>query len=232
MPNRSVIWKAACVLAATVIVGACGGTPQARSITLTFIRNAQSQANADGVIDTSDPGPSLTTDGKSQAQQLSHQHNDFDSVYSSTMAEAQQTATAVAGELGKQVEIVSGLQSLGAGRYNGKPESMSSSTYMLAPSDWLNGDTQDSVPDGISGQEFNSRFSAAVRKIYDSGHSKPVAFSQGTAIMIWTLMNVKNPKTTLLSTHPLPNTGRIVISGNPSDGWTLVDWDGVRNFTG
>jgi broad specificity phosphatase PhoE len=232
MPNRSVIWKAACVLAATVIVGACGGTPQARSITLTFIRNAQSQANADGVIDTSDPGPSLTTDGKSQAQQLSHQHNDFDSVYSSTMAEAQQTAAAVAGELGKQVEIVSGLQSLGAGRYNGKPESMSSSTYMLAPSDWLNGDTQDSVPDGISGQEFNSRFSAAVRKIYDSGHSKPVAFSQGTAIMIWTLMNVKNPKTTLLSTHPLPNTGRIVISGNPSDGWTLVDWDGVRNFTG
>jgi broad specificity phosphatase PhoE len=232
MPNRSVIWKAACVLAATVIVGACGGTPQARSITLTFIRNAQSQANADGVIDTSDPGPSLTTDGKSQAQQLSHQHNDFDSVYSSTMAEAQQTAAAVAGELGKQVEIVSGLQSLGAGRYNGKPESMSSSTYMLAPSDWLNGDTQDSVPDGISGQEFNSRFSAAVRKIYDSGHSKPVAFSQGTAIMIWTLMNVKNPKTTLLSSHPLPNTGRVVISGNPSDGWTLVDWDGVRNFTG
>jgi broad specificity phosphatase PhoE len=232
MPNRSVIWKAACVLAATVIVGACGGTPQARSITLTFIRNAQSQANADGVIDTSDPGPSLTTDGKSQAQQLSHQHNDFDGVYSSTMAEAQQTAAAVAGELGKQVEIVSGLQSLGAGRYNGKPESMSSSTYMLAPSDWLNGDTQDSVPDGISGQEFNSRFSAAVRKIYDSGHSKPVAFSQGTAIMIWTLMNVKNPKTTLLSSHPLPNTGRVVISGNPSDGWTLVDWDGVRNFTG
>jgi broad specificity phosphatase PhoE len=232
MPNRSVIWKAACVLAATVIVSACGGTPQARSITLTFIRNAQSQANADGVIDTSDPGPGLTADGKSQAAQLSHQRNDFDAVYSSTMAEAQQTAGPLASELGKQVEIVSGLQSLGAGRYNGKPESMSSSTYMLAPADWLNGDTQDSVPDGISGQEFNSRFSAAVRKIYDSGHNKPVAFSQGTAIMIWTLMNVKNAKTTLLNNHPLPNTGRVVISGNPSDGWTLVDWDGVRNFTG
>jgi broad specificity phosphatase PhoE len=232
MPNRSVIWKAACVLAATVIVGACGGTPQARSITLTFIRNAQSQANADGVIDTSDPGPSLTADGKSQAQQITHQHNDFDSVYSSTMAEAQQTAGPLAGELGKQVEIVSGLQSLSAGNYNGKPESMSSSTYMLAPTDWLNGDTQDSIPGGISGQEFNARFSAAVRKIYDSGHSKPVAFSQGTAIMVWTILNTKNPKSTLISSHPLPNTGRIVITGNPADGWTLVDWDGLRNFTG
>lgn len=232
MPNRSVIWKAACVLAATVIVGACGGPPQARSITLTFIRNAQSQADADGVIDTSEPGPSLTADGKSQAQQITHQHNDFDAVYSSTMAEAQQTAGPLAGELGKQVEIVSGLQSLSAGNYNGKPESMSSSTYMLAPTDWLNGDTQDKVPGGISGQEFNSRFSAAVRKIYDSGHSKPVAFSQGTAIMIWTILNTKNAKSTLFNSHPLPNTGRVVITGSPADGWTLVDWDGVRNFTG
>jgi hypothetical protein len=57
-----------------------------------------------------------------------------------------------------------------------------------------------------------------------------VVFSQGEAIMVWTLMNVKNPKTALLTSHPLPNIGRVVISGNPTDGWTLVDWDGVRNF--
>ena len=63
MRNRT-MWKAAAVLAATVIVGACGGTAQARSITLTFVRNAQSQANADGVIDTGLPGPSLTDRGQ------------------------------------------------------------------------------------------------------------------------------------------------------------------------
>ena len=82
MRNRSMIWKAASVLAATVIVGACGGSAQAHSITLTFIRNAQSQANADGVIDTETPGPSLTAEGKGQAQQVVHQagHNQFDSV--------------------------------------------------------------------------------------------------------------------------------------------------------
>ncbi len=234
MPNRSVVSKASkvlAVLAATAIVGACGGTEQARSITLTLIRNAQSQANADGIIDTSDPGPSLTADGKGQAQQLAHAQHDFDSVYASAMAEAQETASPLASELGKRVEVLSGLQSINAGRYNGKPESMASSTYMLAPTDWLNGDVRDSIPGSISGQEFNSQFNTAIRKIYDSGHSKPVAFSQGTAIMVWTLMNVKNPKSSLLTSHPLPNAGRVVITGNPMDGWTLVDWDGVHTFT-
>ena len=58
MPTRSMmrkVSKAVAVLAATVIVGACGGSPQARSITLTFIRHAQSEANASGVIATAVP---------------------------------------------------------------------------------------------------------------------------------------------------------------------------------
>jgi broad specificity phosphatase PhoE len=233
MANRTMIWKAAAVLAATVVVGACGGSPQARSITLTFIGNAQSQANADGVIDTDLPGPSLTPDGKGQAQQLVNQipHKDIDSIYASAMAEAQQTAGPLASELGKQVEVLNGLQSINAGLYNGKPETMASSTYMVAPVDWIHGDTQDSIPGSISGKQFNDQFTASVRKIYDSGHTKPVVFSQGTAIMVWTLMNAKNVKDTLLTSHPLPNVGRVVITGNPMTGWTLVDWDGVRNFT-
>jgi broad specificity phosphatase PhoE len=230
--TRSKAPKVLALLAATAIVGACGGTPQASSITVTFVRNAQSQANADGVLDTGAPGPSLTDEGKGQAQQLVRQlpHKDIDAIYSSAMAEAQQTAGPLASELGKQVEILQGLQSLSAGWYNGKPESMASSTYMVAPADWLNGDVTDSIPGSVSGKEFNDRFTASIRKIYDSGHSKPVVFSQGTAIMVWTLLNVKNPKSSLLTSHPLPNAGRVVITGNPMNGWTLVEWDGVRDF--
>ena len=40
-----------------------------------------------------------------------------------------------------------------------------------------------------------------------------------------------NSKSSLLSSHPLPNTGRVVITGNPTDGWALVDWDGIRDFS-
>lgn len=237
MATRSMIgkafWKTGAVLAATLVVGACGGSTQARAITLTFIRNAQTQADADGIINTDPPGPGLTAEGKGQAQQIAHQsgRNDFDAVYASAMAAAQQTAGPLAGELGKQVEVLSGVQALNAGWYNGKPESMSGATYMLAPADWINGDVADSIPGSVSGKQFNEQFTAAVNKVYNSGHGKPVVFSQGAAIMAWTLLNTKNGKSTLLTSHPLPNTGRVVISGNPTDGWTLVDWDGIRNFS-
>lgn len=236
MAKRTLIRRASqfvAVAAVAVIVGACSSSPEVRSITLTFIRNAQSQANADGVIDTTMPGPSLTTDGKGQAQQLAHQvgHTEFDALYSSPMAADQQTAGPLATEVGRQVEVLQGLQSLNAGWYNGKPESMANSTYMLAPVRWVDGDVDTSIPGSLSGSDFNSQFSAAVRKIYDSNHNKPAVFSQGTAIMVWTLMNVKNPKLSLLNSHPLPNLGRVVITGNPTTGWTLVDWDGVRSFT-
>ncbi|OBK19897.1 histidine phosphatase family protein [Mycobacterium asiaticum] len=224
--------KVVAVLAAAMLVGACGGGgPQVRSITLTFIRNAQSQANADGIIETGIPGPSLTEDGKGQAQQLTHQHNDFDAIYSSPMAADQQTASPLASQLGKQVQVLEGLQAINAGWYNGKPESMASSTYLLAPNLWVSGDVGTSIPGSLSGADFNSQFTGAIRKIYDSGHNKPVVFSQGTAIMVWTLMNAKNPKLSLLNNHPLPNLGRVVITGNPTTGWKLTDWDGVRSFT-
>ncbi len=108
---------------------------------------------------------------------------------------------------------------------------MANSTYLLAPNDWLNGDLGNAIPGSINGHQFNDKFSAAVQQIYKSGHKSPIAFSHGEAIMYWTLLNVTNPKTDLVSTHPLPNTGRVVIKGSPTGGWTLVDWDGIRDFT-
>jgi broad specificity phosphatase PhoE len=234
MRKGSMTWKLAALLAATLIVGACGGSPQVRSITVTFIRHAQSEANASGIIDTSVPGPGLSPEGKGQAEQVAHQlaREHYDAVYASTMARAQQTAAPLASELGKQVEVLPGIQEINAGWFEGKPVSMDPSTYLLAPADWLNGDVQDSIPGSITGKEFNDRFTAAMQKIYDSGHSKPVVFAHLYSIEYWTLMNVKNAKDSLLTTHPLPNTGRVVITGNPMTGWTLEEWDGIRNFNG
>ncbi|HWT49359.1 MAG TPA: histidine phosphatase family protein [Mycobacterium sp.] len=236
MAKRSVIRKASkavAVLAATVILGACGGSPQARSITLTFVRHAQSEANASGIIDTAVPGPGLSPEGKGEAEQVAHQlaRNNYDGVYASTMVRTQQTAAPLAAELGKQVEVLPGLQEIGAGWYEGKPVSMASSTYLLAPADWLNGDVQNSIPGSITGKEFNNQFTAAINKIYNGGQRNPVVFSHLYAIMYWTLMNTKKAKDSLATSHPLPNIGRVVISGNPMTGWTLVDWDGIRNFT-
>lgn len=238
MRKRSLISKASkavAVVAATLMLGACGGgPPQQRSITLTFIRHAESEANASGIIDTTVPGPGLSPEGKAQAQQVAHQagHNKFDSIYASTMTRTQQTAAPLAAELGKQVQVLQGIQEINAGWFEGKPVSEETTTYLLAPADWLNGDVRNRIPGSVSGKEFNDRFTAAVQKIYDSGHQNPVVFSHKFAIAYWTLMNVKNAKTSLLASHPLPNIGRVVLTGNPMNGWTLVDWDGVRDFAG
>ncbi|MGN6337419.1 histidine phosphatase family protein [Mycobacterium sp.] len=235
MPKRSMIRKATMALAAltaTMIVAGCGGSPQVRSITVTFIRHAQSESNASGIIDTAVPGPGLSPEGKEQAEQLARQlgHKDFDSVYASTMTRAQQTAAPLAAALGKQVEVLPGIQEINAGWFNGKPESMAQSTYMVAQADWLNGDVSNSIPGSVSGKEFNDQFTAAVNRIYNSGHRNPVVISHRNSIMVWTLLNAQNAKDSLMDSHPIPNTGRVVISGNPMTGWTLVDWDGIRDF--
>jgi broad specificity phosphatase PhoE len=231
--TRTVIWKAAAALAAVITVGACSGTPHVRSITLTFIRHAESESNAAHVINTDIPGPSLTEDGQGQAEQLAHQlaRNNFDGVYASDMVRTQQTAAPLAHALGKPVNILPGLREIDAGRYNDTPTKKADSTYLLAPALWLNGDLEDAVPGSISGEEFNDQFTAAVQKIYDSGNSRPVAFSHAESIMYWTLINVKNPKDSLATSHHLPNLGRVVITGSPALGWTLVDWDGIRDFS-
>ncbi len=233
MPNRTVIWKALVTLVVAITIGACSGSPHVRSITLTFIRHAESQSNADNVINTDIPGPSLTEDGQAQSEQLAHQlsRNNFDAIYVSDMIRTEQTAAPLAHALGKRVEVLPGLREIDAGKYNDTPTKRADSTYLLAPADWLNGDRKNAIPGSISGNQFNDQFSAAVQKIYDSGNAKPVAFSHAQAIMYWTLMNVKNPKDSLAKSHPLPNLGRVVITGSPTMGWTLVDWDGIRDFS-
>ena len=231
--TRTAIFKAAAALAAVITIGACSGTPHARSITLTFVRHAESQANADRVIDTSIPGPNLTEEGRTQAEQAAHQlvRNKYDGIYASPIIRTQQTAAPLAHELGMRVEILPGLREIDAGWYEGTSDKNINLTYMIAPTDWLNGDLGDAMPGSINGHQFNDQFTAAVQKIYDSGDTKPVAFSHGAAITFWTLMNVKNPNRSLVTSNRLPNVARVVITGNPITGWTLIDWDGIRDFS-
>lgn len=229
---RTCTRRAAIALAAAIALGACSA-PAPRSITVTFIRHAESENNAAGVIDTTVPGPGLTKTGQGQAEQLARQlsRNHYDGVYASPMLRSQQSAAPLAHDIGKQVQVLPGLREIDAGWYDGKPTSMADSTYLLAPHGWVTGDRSFTVPGtSVDGNVFNEEFTAAVQKIYSSGESNPVAFSHGAAIMSWTLMNTKNSKPSLMTDHPLPNIGRVVITGNPVNGWKLVDWDGIRAF--
>ncbi|MGA9491983.1 MAG: histidine phosphatase family protein, partial [Mycobacterium sp.] len=86
---------------------------------------------------------------------------------------------------------------------------------------------------------FDEAFSSAVQTIYSgtdvagAGIPTDVAFSSEGAIAVWTLMNVKNPDFSVLlqdlekTGGLLSNAGQVVVQGDPTDGWTLVSYDGV-----
>ncbi len=101
-----------------------------------------------------------------------------------------------------------------------------------------------------NGVVFDDRFTGAIDTMYsdllanpvvsDNGEITGVAFNSEASIFVWALDNVKNPDLSFfinriieahtvpngLSTVLLPNTGVVQIEGNPTDGWTLVSWDG------
>jgi broad specificity phosphatase PhoE len=216
-------------IAVAVLAAGCGPARAAgpHSITLTLVRHAQSAGNASGLIDTSTPGPELTAKGWCQATLTAPElaRNHYDAVYASTMIRTEQTATPMSQALGEPIDVLPGLREIEAGQYEGTPEADAPNTYWAAPGRWLQGDRSARIPGSVDGNEFEARFNQAVQRIYDSGEQNPVAFSHSTAIMVWVLMNVKNSDPSLLTSKPLPNIGRVVITGNPSDGWKLIEWD-------
>jgi broad specificity phosphatase PhoE len=195
------------------------------TIVVTFIRHGESQANAVGVIDTAVPGPDLTATGQQQAQQVADELsvNRYDGIWASTMVRTQETAAPMSQALGETVTVLPGLREIEAGTNEGLP--VDSAPVNPAPGVWLHGDRAARIPGAISGTEFETRFNDALSTIYGSGETNPVVFSHGLAIFYWVLMNAKNAASAM-SDPPLSNTAHVVVTGNPTDGWTLADWNG------
>ena len=207
----------------------------ATNITITFVRHGESDGNVSCCIDTKIPGPNLTANGQTQAQNRANQlANDgvaYDGIYYSDMVRTQQTAApfeTLTGLTGTQLD---GLHEVQAGIYEGAPQNSGFQRlgYALPALAWAAGLYFVPIPGSpdLTGANFQSRYNGAVEDIYNSGDQHPVAFSHGLSIMAWTLMNVDNPDLTLLLGHPLDNPSVVTVNGNPTDGWTLVSWDGM-----
>ncbi len=201
----------------------------ANAVTMTWVRHAQSTANAAGIIDTSVPGPGLTALGDTQAQVIAETlaTGGHDAIYVSNMLRTQLTAAPLATELGMTPGVLPGVREINAGVFEGQGGLLAGVGYALPPAAWVLGARFVPVLGGENGNGFEARVNDAVATIYASGAIKPVVFAHGATIMAWTLMTVDNPNLLLALTHPLGNTAVVVVTGTPDDGWTLQSWDGV-----
>ncbi len=202
----------------------------AGAMTVTFVRHAESQANADGVINTEVPGPELTERGRTQAGAAALLLNGqpHDGIYASTMIRTKQTAEPYAELTGKDIKVLDGLQEISAGILEGssEDEGIGRLGYALAPVAWSLGLRFVKIPGAEDGNEFDARVDGALAEIEAGGSDKPVVFSHGATIMFWTMMNVDNPDPTLLLTHQLDNTETVVVEKNDDGSWTLKSWGG------
>jgi hypothetical protein len=200
------------------------------------------------VVNTLVPGPDLTDTGEQQAQALVNamSGNGIDDIYASTMIRSQETAAPLAEALHLPINVLSGLNEIDAGIFEGIPVNvgdlpLGGALYLLAPLAWTLG--LDFVPQlgstvDPNGVAFDESLSGAVQSIYDgtvgteAGTVTDAVFSHEGAIATWTLMNVNNPDFALVlqeflnTGELLPYTGQVVVDGSPGD-WTLVSWDGT-----
>jgi broad specificity phosphatase PhoE len=170
--------------------------------------------------------------GSQQAQAVANElaANNDDGTYASSMIRTQATAAPLADLLELPIVVLPGLREIDAGVFEGQSEDegLGRIGYVLAPVAWTLGARFVPVLGSTDGNAFDARVDDAVQTIYDSGDPNAVAFSHGATTMFWVMMNVDNPDLGLLLSHPLGKTGVVVVTGNPEDGWTLVDWDGVQ----
>lgn len=204
----------------------------ADSVTVTFVRHAQSEGNIPGAgIDTQVPGPNLTPVGVQQAAQIAPTlaANNYSKVFTSTMVRTAQTAAPMLAINGQTATANAGFNEISAGIFEGDPidSGIGRVFYFLIPLTWTLGLRSLPIPLGEGGNEFEARVNGALDSALATGGSDPVIFSHGATIMIWTMMNVDNPDIGLLLSHPLGNTEQVVIKGNQEDGWTLVSYAGI-----
>ncbi len=216
------------------------------SIVLDFIRHGQSIDNQAGIIDTVPPGTGLTPEGVTQAMTVGDQlaqGGPYAGLFSSDELRAIETAGYISSALDNMpVQApLAGLDEINAGIYEGQPVfSLDGLLYLTTPMAWVFGAELVPMPGSpdVNGVVFDQRFTDAVDAIYDqtanAGNSPTdIAVSSEGAITTWSLMNVNNPDFSLLLTELLEkgqflsNAGEVVVQGDPTDGWTLVSYDGV-----
>ncbi|HXH35097.1 MAG TPA: histidine phosphatase family protein [Plantibacter sp.] len=195
---------------------------------LILIRHGQTSSNVAGLLDTAIPGAVLTPLGEQQAGALPRAlaGEAIEAVYASTAVRAQQTAAPLAAACSLPVLVRGGIReiSAGDGEMLGTREAVQA--YIDGIVAWAYGDLDARIPGGESGREAFARFDAVIEEIVASGSSTVALVSHGAMLRSWLGLRATNVDGHFIGTHPITNTGVIVVTGDPGLGWTVETWTG------
>ncbi|MEV4043950.1 histidine phosphatase family protein, partial [Streptomyces sp. NPDC049744] len=91
---------------------------------------------------------------------------------------------------------------------------------------WSAGDVRARMPGGENGVEALARFDAVVAEAHATGADTVALVSHGAAIRMWVAARADNVDVDYAKQHPLANTGIVILSGSPEQGWRALLWEG------
>lgn len=193
-----------------------------------FIRHGQTPANVLGQLNTAHPGPGLTELGFRQARAIpgALAGENIEELFASRLIRTQLTAEPLATDRGLDIRVHDGLHEISAGALEGRSDHMSQLTYVDTVFSWAAGDLSRPMPGGPDGYEFFDRFDGAIDLAARECDGTVAIVSHGAAIRTWTGARAANVDVDYAAEHPLSNTGVVIVTGSPTDGWQVVEWDG------
>ncbi len=198
---------------------------------LILIRHGQTPSNVLGLLDTEPPGPRLTDLGRAQAAAVPEAvaSEPIEAVYASTATRAQLTAAPLARDRGLDVIIRPGLREIAAGDWEMSGQEASVQGYLGLIGRWMAGDLDDRTPGvrGESGREVLRRFDEVIGEVAASAVAGAAVVAHGAIIRLWACVRADNLADEYGATHPLRNTGMVVLSGDLRTGWTAHSWTGT-----
>lgn len=199
-------------------------TKGACSMRLILVRHGQSPSNIDRLIDTTLPGPTLTELGRAQATALlaALAGVPIDAIYASTLLRAQLTAAPLAAQRGLPVHVRDGIREVKAGDLELERGDDPIATYHAVVFAWAAGDLSLRMPGGDTGAQTFQRYDSVVAE--SAAYDSAVLFSHGAVIRMWVAGRATNLPRSFAESHPLENTGVVVLDGSPTGGWRVDSW--------
>lgn len=197
---------------------------------LILVRHGQTDSNVGRILDSVPPGPPLNALGLAQAAALGERLRDerVDVVLASVATRAQQTAAPVAATHGLDVGVVDGVHEVFCGDLEGRADEDARDQFEAVYAAWIAGDLGAHLPGGESALDLRARFLPAVDRAVDGVDGTVVLASHGAAIRLGAAALLGDAAETVY----VPNTGLVVLTGTPADGWTLERWDSAVPVVG